>query len=143
MFSHLSPKERLGYVGIVGLLLFGVGYIGAQRLRRPAQIVFETPMAESKSAAPIGEVKTSATKPPTAAPSATKGGKVIAAPGSISLNKATEAELETLPGVGPATARKILDYRSESSGFHSIDELRHVKGIGPKKLEAVRKYLKL
>ena len=61
----------------------------------------------------------------------------------VSLNKATQTQLETLPGVGPATAKKILDYRMEHGGFSSVDELLAVKGIGPKKLEAMRKFVKL
>lgn len=62
---------------------------------------------------------------------------------SISLNTANSAELQRLPGVGPSTAQKILDYRQEHGGFTSIEELLAVKGIGPKKLDAMRKYLKL
>lgn len=65
------------------------------------------------------------------------------APGSISLNTADAATLDRLPGVGPATAEKILEYRKAHGGFSSIEELLAVKGIGPKKLEAMRKYLKL
>lgn len=71
------------------------------------------------------------------------GGSKNPAPNSISLNTATKAQLEQLPGVGPSTAQKILDYRQEHGGFSSIDELMAVKGIGPKKLEAMRKYLRL
>lgn len=132
-------------MGIAGLLLFAVGYVGAQRLRRPAQIVFETPLVQPEPArqAPVQPI----TDPkPQVAPSASpaiRTTKTLAAPGSVSLNSATAAELQTLPGVGPATAQKILDFRKENQGFRSIDELRHVKGIGEKKLAAMRKYLKL
>lgn len=55
----------------------------------------------------------------------------------IDLNTATQAQLETLPGVGPVTARKILDYRSGNM-FRSVRDLMSVPGIGPKKLEAVQ-----
>ncbi len=69
--------------------------------------------------------------------------KAIPAQGSISLNTGSQADLEKLPGVGPSTAQKILQYRRESGGFTSIDELMAVKGIGPKKMEAIRPYVRL
>lgn len=62
---------------------------------------------------------------------------------SISLNTASASELDRLPGVGPATAAKILEYRKAHGGFASIDELLAVKGIGPKKLADMRPYLRL
>ncbi|MBX3118263.1 MAG: helix-hairpin-helix domain-containing protein [Fimbriimonadaceae bacterium] len=67
----------------------------------------------------------------------------LPAPNSISINSATAAQLETLPGIGPVTAAKIIEYRKANGSFKSIDELEKVKGIGPKKLEAVRKYVRL
>lgn len=69
--------------------------------------------------------------------------KESAAGGMVSLNTGSKAELESLPGVGPATAQKILDYRRQAGGFTSIEEVLNVKGIGPKKFEAMRKFLKL
>ena len=64
------------------------------------------------------------------------------ASGPVSLNTGSLAQLETLPGVGPATAQKILDYRQEHGGFGSVDEIQAVKGIGPKKFEKMRAFLK-
>jgi competence protein ComEA len=59
----------------------------------------------------------------------------------ININTADEAELDKLPGVGPATAKAIIEYRSRVGQFKSVDELLNVKGIGPKKLEQIRPYV--
>lgn len=63
--------------------------------------------------------------------------------GLIPLNQATQTELEKIPGIGPVTARAIIDYRSRAGGFRSLQELQQVKGIGPKKLEQIRPYVRL
>ena len=60
------------------------------------------------------------------------------APGPISLASATLEQLDTLDGVGPATAKKILDWRAKTGGFSSVDDLAEIPGIGPKKLESLR-----
>ena len=61
----------------------------------------------------------------------------------VSLNSATAAQLDTLDGVGPATAQKILDWRREHGGFRSIDDLGEIPGIGPKRLAALRTKVQL
>ena len=52
----------------------------------------------------------------------------------VNLNTATAEQLDTLPGVGPVTAQKILDWRSAHGAFSSVDELLEVDGIGEKTL---------
>jgi comEA protein len=59
---------------------------------------------------------------------------------AVDLNTAGERALLTLPGVGPSTARAIIAHRAAAGGFRSVDDLLQVKGIGPKKLEALRPY---
>ncbi|NWF29937.1 ComEA family DNA-binding protein [Streptomyces sp. PKU-EA00015] len=66
-------------------------------------------------------------------PGATGTGPVGAATGPISLNTATAEQLETLPGVGPVLAQHIIDHRTRSGGFRSVDELREVNGIGDRR----------
>jgi len=56
----------------------------------------------------------------------------------VSLSSATADELDELPGVGPITAQKILDYRAEHGPFRSVDDLDAVPGIGPTRIEQLR-----
>lgn len=58
--------------------------------------------------------------------------------GLVSLSSATLEELDALPGIGPVTAQKILDYRTEHGPFASVDDLDAVPGIGPTRIEQLR-----
>jgi competence protein ComEA len=71
-----------------------------------------------------------------AGPSAGAGG-TLAGP-IVNLNTASQAELETLSGVGPATAQKIMEYRDANGGFRSIEEVKNVSGIGDAKFAAMK-----
>jgi competence protein ComEA len=71
------------------------------------------------------------------APSGSGSKKPGAVAGPINVNTASVAELQTLPGIGPVLAQRIVTER-EKRPFAKVDELRRVSGIGPKKLEAIR-----
>lgn len=61
-----------------------------------------------------------------------------AAPAVVALNRATAAELEALPGIGPALARRIVAWRAQNGPFRSVDDLSRVPGIGSATLERLR-----
>ena len=56
----------------------------------------------------------------------------------INLNKATQTELETLPGIGPSTAEKIIAYRKENGNFKNIEDIMNVNGIGESKYNKIK-----
>ena len=58
--------------------------------------------------------------------------------GPVHLNSATIEQLDALPGVGPVTAQKIVDYRQKHGAFSSVDELDAISGIGPARLDQLR-----
>jgi competence protein ComEA len=74
--------------------------------------------------------------PPQAVDGAAAG--TAAGAGRVNINTGTVAELDTLPGIGPALAQRIVDYRAAHGPFHSIDELRKVSGIGDAKFAEIK-----
>lgn len=86
----------------------------------------ETPSAPSAS--PLAPPP----PPPVAAPAAPSPRRLI------NLNTATAAELELLPGVGPAVAQRIIDHRAAHGPFKRVEDLDNVKGIGPRTLDKLR-----
>lgn len=70
--------------------------------------------------------------------SAAQGGKADGADGKVNLNTADAAQLETISGIGPATAEAIIAWRESNGSFTSIEQLLDVRGIGPAKFEAMR-----
>ena len=81
---------------------------------------------------------------PSASSGASSSGKLsVPGQGVVSINTADLTELQRLPGVGPSTAQKIIDHRTEVGSFTSVDQLTDVKGIGPKKLEKMKPFVAL
>lgn len=83
-----------------------------QELRIPSQIPTPLPGTPSPESTPMGK--------------------------NINLNTATLEELDSLPGIGPVLAQRIIDYRQTVGPFQSVDDLLHVKGIGSALLEKIR-----
>lgn len=100
----------------------------ARALLDGEQVVVPTP----------GEVLTGPTPPPGLAPSPT-----ASSGGPVNLNTGTLSDIESLPGVGPVLAQRILDWRSQHGRFSSVDELSEVSGIGEKMLENIRPHVVL
>jgi len=63
--------------------------------------------------------------------------------GFVNINSASETELQRLPGVGPATAARIIEHRKQIRRFAAVEQLMDVSGIGEKKLAAMRPFVKL
>lgn len=61
--------------------------------------------------------------------------------GKININKASLSQLDSIPGIGEATANKILNYIKENGEFKSIEEIKNVNGIGDKKYENMKDYI--
>ena len=59
----------------------------------------------------------------------------------VNINTATQTELETLPGIGPSLALKIINYRNENGKFSSIEEIKNVSGIGENKFNEMKNYI--
>lgn len=90
-------------------------------------------------AEPRGEVRA----PGTAGSGSTNATSAANGSAPLSLNTATLAQLDTLPGVGPVTAQKILDWRASHGRFSSVSELQEVDGIGPKSFAEIAPHVRV
>lgn len=114
----------------------------AQKITDTEQVFVPT-RQQRKSAitvAPRHRSSTSTVVPsvPGATPTSQAPNTENAAGGKINLNSATAEQLDTLPGVGPSTAKAIISYRTKSGDFKKVADLMNVPGIGQAKFEAVR-----
>jgi competence protein ComEA len=107
---------------------------GASRKADLAQVNLAAPLADGEQVVVPRRGAVAATP----GPAATAGTPSAAPAGPVHLNTATLDQLDSLPGVGPVTAQKILDYRAKHGAFGSVDELDAVPGIGPARLDQLR-----
>jgi competence protein ComEA len=140
-----APARSLVVVDVVG----AVHRAGVYRLPQGSRIADALTRAGGATrkaeldlvnlAAPLADGSQIVVPTRTAARPAGGGGGGPSSPaGPVHLNSASEADLEGLPGVGPVTAQKILDFRQHHGSFGSVDELDAIPGIGPKRLDQLR-----
>ena len=103
---------------------------GATRKADLAQVNLAAPLADGEQVVVPARVVAGA--------SAAVGASGAAPAGPVHLSTATLEQLDALPGVGPVTAQKILDYRAKHGAFCSVDELDAIPGIGPARLDQLR-----
>lgn len=129
--------DVVGAVRHAGLYRLPQGSRIADAIERAGGATKQADVALVNLAAPVAD-GTQIVVPARAA-AAAGGGTAAGAPaGPVHLNTATLGDLDALPGVGPVTAQKILDYRQQHGAFSSVDELDAIPGIGPARLEQLR-----
>ena len=152
MFQGMTIGEQRTLLGLAVVIAVG---LGAQRYRdyreNPPLVV-----KSDQSAMSVAAIETPAVGLPVAvstpivtitpAPTATPlpiAQPVLPSPpdrfsGRLNLNRATQEELDRLPGIGPKRSQQILEYRTRSGGFRAVEDLLAIDGIGEKTLETLR-----
>ena len=115
-----------------------VGQSASQGTVRTYEDTQGEPGATSDATQPQGSTEQPSQPEPQASNGSQEPQGVDAKDTRINLNTATLEELDSINGIGPVTARKILDYRARAGGFSSVDQLLEVSGIGAKTLEKIR-----
>jgi competence protein ComEA len=141
-----EPRPRLvvhvvGAVRRPGLYRIADGARIADALRRAGGATRRADLSLVNLAAPVSDgtqIVVPRRAPPAAAGTAPASPGGAPATGPIHLNTATPEQLDELPGVGPVTAQKIIDYREQHGAFSSVDDLDAIPGIGPARLEQLR-----
>jgi competence protein ComEA len=138
-----SSRVVVDVVGAVrrpGLYRLAPGSRIADALTRAGGATTRADLAQVNLAAPLadGEQVVVPRRGAGVVPPGAGSGSAAGPAAPVQLSTATLEELDSLPGVGPVTAQKILDYRQEHGAFQSVDELDAVPGIGPKRLEQLR-----
>jgi competence protein ComEA len=133
-----SSRVVVDVVGAVrrpGLYRLAQGSRIADALTRAGGATAKADLAQVNLAAPLADGEQVVVPRRGVAAAGAASGSAGGAAAPVQLSTATLEQLDSLPGVGPVTAQKILDYRQKHGAFQSVDELDAVPGIGPKRLD--------
>jgi competence protein ComEA len=129
--------QVVGAVRRPGLYRLRDGTRVADALSRAGGATRRADLAAVNLAAPLAD-GSQIVVPRRAAAGAVAPGATSSTPAKVSLASATLEQLDALPGVGPVTAQKILDYRQQHGALRSVDDLDAIPGIGPARVEQLR-----
>ncbi|MGY2066157.1 ComEA family DNA-binding protein [Blastococcus sp. SYSU DS0619] len=124
----------VGQVARPGLVTLAAGARVADAVAAAGGLLPDADPASVNLAAPLSDGQQIAVGVPGAVPDGAPAGGApgsAAAGGPVDLNTAGVAELDALPGIGPVLAQRIVDHRTRTGGFRSVEELDDVPGIGP------------
>ena len=140
MLSSLLIK--VGMLGITLGVVLWIGWSVPQSRHTGVEKTSEStnPQESIRSTAPLATSEAAVSPlPPQRAPQALN--RLVEQ--KLDLNRATEQDLEALPGVGPVLAERIVEYRHARGAFQDVEQLRRVKGIGKKKFERIRSLVRV
>ena len=165
MLNELSKQQRKVLLLLVAAVFLGAGRLGIQALSRgdlevhlvaPVSVAWpdnvqkgtELVLQKADALPPPGETGSEAEaqkEPAGEAGSSSGAGAPVEETATYRLdpNTATNEELQTLPGIGPVLAARIIEYRETVGKFRTIDDLLAVKGIGEKTLAKIGPYLEI
>ena len=136
--TGLVVVDVVGAVRRPGLYRLSQGARIADAVSRAGGATAKADLALVNLAAPLADGEQVVVPARGAVPGGSAGSAGAAATGPVHLSTATLEQLDTLPGIGPVTAQKILDYRQEHGAFTSVDALDAVPGIGPARLDQLK-----
>jgi competence protein ComEA len=129
--------DVVGAVRRAGLLRVPQGSRIADAIARAGGATHRADLAQVNLAAPVADGQ-QIVVPSRGAPAPAAGVAPGAPNAPVSLSTATVEQLDSLPGIGPVTAQKILDYRQQHGAFHSVAELDAIPGIGPARIDELK-----